>query len=206
MTELIELDRQAVELSVALVRSVPRELLGAPTPCREWTVGDLLAHMTAQHEGFSAAASGNVDDPSVWQVQPLPEDPFAAYQRAAHKVLAAFGQPGLFARQLWLPEVREGRSFPALIAVSFHLVDYIAHSWDVAAAIGFPLEIPAELVTVGLRIAEQLPAGPERTDAGSSFRPVLPPNPDDVPLSALLRLLGRDPNWSPAPSVASVRL
>ena len=53
-----ELDRRAVRASVDMVAKVTIEDLGRPTPCAGWTLADLLAHMTAQHRGFAAAAEG----------------------------------------------------------------------------------------------------------------------------------------------------
>jgi len=37
---------------------------------------------------------------------------------------------------MYLPEVRAGITVPAPIAIGFHLVDYVAHGWDVARTLG----------------------------------------------------------------------
>ncbi len=64
-----------------------------PTPCGEWTLGDLLTHMSVQHRGFAAAAEGNGADRSAWRPRPAAGDPVAEYAAAADRVLRAFGVP-----------------------------------------------------------------------------------------------------------------
>jgi uncharacterized protein (TIGR03086 family) len=66
-----ELDRRAVRGSVEVAERVTAGDLGRATPCAGWTVADLLAHMTAQHRGFTAAARGHGADPKVWEVRSL---------------------------------------------------------------------------------------------------------------------------------------
>lgn len=55
-TELRGRHERALRASVAIVAQVSERDLGRPTPCADWTLRDLLAHMTVQHEGFAAAA------------------------------------------------------------------------------------------------------------------------------------------------------
>ena len=52
---IVELDRRAVRASVDVVSRVAAGDLRRPTPCSEWSLGDLLAHMTAQHILYTAA-------------------------------------------------------------------------------------------------------------------------------------------------------
>lgn len=55
--DIREPNRRAVRASVEVVGQVTVADLGRATPCEGWTLADLLAHMTVQHEGFAAAAS-----------------------------------------------------------------------------------------------------------------------------------------------------
>ncbi len=52
------LDARAVRASVRVVLQASAADLARPTPCADWTLAELLAHMTAQHNGFAAAAAG----------------------------------------------------------------------------------------------------------------------------------------------------
>jgi len=56
--DIRELNRRAVQASVEVVSQVDPGDLGRPTPCSQWSLGELLAHMTIQHRGFAAPAPG----------------------------------------------------------------------------------------------------------------------------------------------------
>ena len=47
----------AADQLAALVRGVPDEMLGAPTPCPDYTVGDLLDHIGGLAKAFTWAAT-----------------------------------------------------------------------------------------------------------------------------------------------------
>jgi hypothetical protein len=55
---IVRLDARAVRASVRVVALVGAADLGRPTPCGDWTLGELLAHMTAQHDGLGQVTSG----------------------------------------------------------------------------------------------------------------------------------------------------
>jgi hypothetical protein len=65
--DIVGLDARAVRASVQVVSQASAADLGRPTPCADWTLAELLAHMTAQHNGFAAAAAGNGADLVRWQ-------------------------------------------------------------------------------------------------------------------------------------------
>jgi uncharacterized protein (TIGR03086 family) len=192
---IVVLDARAVRHSADLVRQVRRPDLDRPTPCAGWNLGDLLAHMTAQHRGFTAAAAGAGRDPARWAVSPPGDDPVAAYLRAAEAVIAAFGDsPG---GEFALPEVSTERTFPADTAIAFHFVDYLVHSWDVAAALGVTYQPDPDLVAAALPVALAVPDGERRLAPGSAFRPARPAGGDAGPLERILAALGRPPDWNP---------
>ncbi len=107
--DIRELNRRAVAATVGIVGKVRNDQLGLPTPCEQWTLRQLLAHMNGQHHGFAAAARGETSDLSVWADRPVGDDLHAAYAAAAADVTTAFAKDGMLERRLWLPEIREGR-------------------------------------------------------------------------------------------------
>lgn len=193
--DLRELDRRAVQGSVAVVSAVTDGDLARATPCGDWTLGELLAHMTVQHDGFAAAAAGRGADADVWKIRPAAADPVAEYATAADRVLAAFSEPGVLERKFALPEITSAMTFPGLQAISFHLVDYVVHGWDVARALGVPYQIDDDLAAVALQVAELVPAGERRLLPGTAFAPVLTVPPDAGTLDRTLLILGRSPAW-----------
>ena len=200
MTDIRELDARAVLASVSVVASMTAGDLGRPTPCAGWTLADLLGHMTAQHDGFAAAAEGRGADPDVWRSGPPGGDPVAGYTAAADRVIAAFAGPGVLERTFALPEIAVGLEFPAVQAISFHFIDYVVHGWDVARSLGRPYSLDADLVRAALPVAEAVPDGATRQRPGAAFAPRLGrlPGADADPMGRILALLGRSPDWAPA--------
>ena len=190
---IIELHRRAVLASVDVVSRIGDGDLGRDTPCAGWNLGDLLAHMIVQHDGFAAAAKGLGADPAVWQPRPLGADPTGEYAAAAHRVLDAFAAPGVLAREFALPEISTAVTFPAERAIGFHLVDYVAHGWDVARSLGLPYQLDPDVLDIALRVAAAVPDGENRLAPGAAFAPALPV-PEDAPaLDRIVALLGRSP-------------
>ncbi len=196
----IEADERAVRAAVTLVARATTMDLGRPTPCAGWDLKALLAHMTAQHRGFAAAAAGHGADPAAWQ---LDDHPLLGYAEATAQVIAAFAAPGTADRDFILPEVAGDRPIRGATAIGFHLVDYVVHGWDVARTLGERYVLDDALAAAAERIAAMVPDGPERLSASAAFRPALRPSPatDPVegpattPLDRVLLALGRSPDW-----------
>lgn len=188
--------RQAAEATIEIVERLTRDDLSRQTPCADWTLGDLLAHMIVQNHGFAAAAEGRGGDLAIWKVGPLGADPVADHTAATEHVISAFAADGVMDRPFHLAELTD-QPLPAAQAISFHLVDCVVHGWDVARALGQPWHLDADVLEAALPIAEAVPDTEIRTQPGAAFRPRLPSAPADEPLDRILRLLGRSPTWTP---------
>ncbi|GIG67449.1 TIGR03086 family metal-binding protein [Phytomonospora endophytica] len=194
---LTETHAAVLDTAVATVHKVRSAHLDLPTPCADWNVGQLLAHMIAQNDGFAAAALGEVSDRSMWTPRPVPADEGAAgkaFETSARSLLRAVAEDGAVDRLWKLPEFRE-EPFPGSQALGFHLIDYVVHSWDVAAAIGERVEFEPGVLAVALPIAKAVPDGSNRQRDGAAFRPALGPIEHGT-LDEILRWLGRDPAWA----------
>jgi uncharacterized protein (TIGR03086 family) len=196
VAELVRLDAVAVRATAAMAVTVAESDLGRATPCAEWTLADLLAHMTVQHEGFAAAARGDGADLSYWQPRPsgTAEALVAAYAAAADQVIEAFAADGVADRAFDLPEIGFPGPFPARQAIAFHLVDYVAHGWDLARSLGLGYEIEPDVLDAALLIARFVPDGEYRLRPGAAFGPRVNATPV-TPLFQILTLLGRHPAW-----------
>ncbi len=197
-TDLLRFHRVAVLRSIDVVDSVSTTDLGRATPCEGWNLADLLAHMTVQHRGFAAAARGFGADLDTWRVESVVDavraDPPRSYAEAAHDVLDAFAADGTADASFALPEFGEGAMFPGEMAMGFHFVDYVVHGWDVAASLGVPYELPADVVEAVLPLALAVPDGDFRTMAGAPFAPAVEQGGVDD-FDRILRHLGRRPDW-----------
>jgi uncharacterized protein (TIGR03086 family) len=198
-TDIVALDAQAVQASVDLVAQMTAQDLARPTPCADWTLHGLLRHMIAQHDGFAAAAGGD-GDLARWRIRPLGEDPVTAYRAAAERVLSAFGDAGVLDREFPLPEIAQGVMFPARQAISFHFVDYVVHSWDVARTLGLAVDLDPALLDVALSVAAAVPGGAARLAPGAAFAPGVAWSGGSR-LDQIVATLGRSPGWErPGPS------
>ncbi|SDK28442.1 TIGR03086 family metal-binding protein [Streptomyces indicus] len=192
----VELDRVAATETLRIVRGLDDKDWDRPTPCTDWTVRDLLAHMTSLNHGFAAAARGEGGLPAHWRVPAeFGADPVAAYGASVGALIVPFAEHGGGEREFVLPTL--GGAFPARVAVAFHLLDLAVHAWDLAVALGARPRLPGSVWDAVLRTARRVPA----EGRAPHFAPPVPPAPDtgtgSDPLTATLQLLGRDPHWSP---------
>jgi uncharacterized protein (TIGR03086 family) len=184
---------RATVRAVALVNDVD---MARPTPCAGWTLGDLLAHMTVQHDGFAAAAAGDGADLGRWQSRRFdPETLVAEYVLAAGRIIDVFSDPDVLDRQFFLPEISTRRTFPGRQAMGFHLVDYLVHGWDVARTLGVRYEPESDLVNTALTVARTVPDDESRLRPGAAFGPALPSLTVAGSLDEVLAWLGRYPGW-----------
>ncbi|HEY1616669.1 MAG TPA: TIGR03086 family metal-binding protein [Streptosporangiaceae bacterium] len=191
---IVDQDRRAVRASLLVVNQVKPGDLGRPTPCDQWSLRDLLEHMTAQHHGFAAACRGDGADPASWQ-QPPHEDPVAAYAAGCEAVLAAFAEPGATGRPFTIPEISPDIQFPGAVAISFHLVDYVVHGWDVARSLGVELAVDDDVAAAALAVARRVPGGAARLAPDAQFRPSVEAGPQASALDQAVAALGRAPGW-----------
>jgi uncharacterized protein (TIGR03086 family) len=194
-----ELDRRAMAVTAGIIPAVTADQWNDPTPCAGWRVADLLAHILGQYHGFALAASGESVPIEAFAPRPVTPAGLAGdYASAAERVTAAFAGDEVPTRRFFLPEIREGGSFPATAAIGFHLVDEVVHAWDLACAIGVPVDFDAEVLQAALAVARQVPDDPASRGEGAAFAPGVDPGPDRPLLDRVVALLGRDPGWAAA--------
>jgi uncharacterized protein (TIGR03086 family) len=190
---VVDLDRAAVLATVELLRPATTEDWSRPTPCGDWDLAELVAHMTVQHNGFAAATSGPT---SLADWKPVPAaDPVAAYAESADRVIAAFAVPGVLDRTMVLPEISPTIEFPAAQAIGFHYLDYVVHAWDVARSLGVELPLGDDVIDPVLPIAERVPNDERRLRPGAAFRPPVEAPDGGSTLDVILAMLGRSPDW-----------
>ncbi|MET9883086.1 TIGR03086 family metal-binding protein [Streptomyces sp. NPDC006430] len=184
---LLERHAEALRLFGERVHAVADDQWDAPTPCTEWTVRDLVNHVTGEQlwippmvtDGRTVEEIGDVFSGDV-----LGDDPYAAWDRAATAAHAAFVAPGALDRTVTLSygPVR-GSAYCSELTV-----DCILHTWDLSRAIGAVDRLPEDLVEFSLKAVTP---HADALAASGMFAPPL-----DVPAGAdaqtrLLALVGR---------------
>lgn len=178
---------EALEFFSQRVHAIRPGQWGAGTPCTEWSVRDLVNHLTVEQlwvpplvlEGGTIEEQGDAFDGDV-----LGDDPVAAWDRAAAAAREAFHAPGAIDRTVHLSY---GET-PARDYCSQMTADAVVHGWDLSRGIGADERIPADLVAFTRREVAPYAGGLEQT--GLFAAPVEPPPGADAQ-TELLALLGR---------------
>jgi uncharacterized protein (TIGR03086 family) len=181
-----ELIVQGIDAFGEKVRAVPADAWTAPTPCADWSVRDLVNHVTGEHlwaphllEGETIAQVGDRYDGDV-----LGDSPVAAWEGAAQASRAA-----------WLsasPDDVVHLSFgdnPALAYGEQMLSDLLIHGWDLARGAG--LDETMEPAAVARVLGYLEPNAKSWEAAGIFAAPVQIDSAE--PASRLLALSGRRP-------------
>jgi uncharacterized protein (TIGR03086 family) len=177
----------------ALLLGVADEDLTAPTPCPEWTVGDLLDHLIGLSWAFSQAAKKLTDAPGT--AAPPPE-PSAAnlppHWRSRTPVLleelaTAWKDPAA-----WTGTAQAGGvTMPAADVGLVAMNEIVMHSWDLAQATGQEFAADPRILEA---LIEFLSRGPADGTPGV-FGPQLEIEDEAALLDQALGLAGRDPAW-----------
>ncbi|TQF74823.1 TIGR03086 family protein [Rhodococcus spelaei] len=188
----VALLERAIGYTLGSLQLVTPQDMSAPTPCREWDLRALLAHMNDALATLQEA----VDDRTVTlvpdPVAPDPDaDPVAALRDRACHLLGSWAGSGDPA------PIRIGE-VPVLadIVPSAGALEVAVHGWDVSVACGRPRPIPSALAGELLTCAALFV-----TDADRSVRfgPPVEVSGDAGAGERLLAFLGRDPRGLPRP-------
>lgn len=189
------LNLQVQELTAQVVDRVAQEQWDGPTPCPPWRVRELLGHMVAQNLRWAAAARGDDVDAACPPEGPaIGADGAAVFRASAAEAAEAYAKAA-DDQVVLLPEFG-GRRLPLRTAISFIVLDFVAHAWDMAVSVGVPYAPPDDLVEVAIEVSAVI--GEPARQPGGPFRAVVPQDPQASPLHRLLGILGRDPGWRPA--------
>jgi uncharacterized protein (TIGR03086 family) len=190
-----EFDGRVLDSIDHILGQVTPAHLGRATPCTGWDLDTLLRHMIGHHRGFAASARGERSGADLWDGATLGNDPAATYRAAAAEVKAAFAADGPLDRKLY---VFGYGNFPAGAAMNMHSVDFLAHGWDVAKAIGVDDTLDEQLCMIGLDIAAGWPDTPATWGPNGAFQNRVAVAASRPAYQRLMGFLGRDPGWRPA--------
>jgi uncharacterized protein (TIGR03086 family) len=171
--------RRATTGATTVLSGVRPDQLALPTPCSEWTVQDLIDHMTGSTEYLNAALAGRAPTPAAGTD---PDD----FGRGAAAVLAGLEAPDALDRVCLSPL---GFEWPVSQAVMGTVMDTLIHTWDLAVATGQTVRLDPELV--GMCIDAFLPEMPERGRESGFVGPAVAVPADAPPHVRLLAAMGR---------------
>lgn len=174
-----------------LVTSVSDEQLALPTPCTEYSVGDLVEHVGGLAAAFTGAArkqpvpgseQGGTGDAS--RLEPGWRDRIAADLK---ELAEAWREPAAYEGMT----AAGGVDLPGEVAAAVALNEVVVHGWDLATALGRPFAATDTDVAACLTFARPFSTPVTAGERGTAFGEVLPVPEGATPLVELLALLGR---------------
>lgn len=187
MTDDEVLDRyvRAAALFGEVLQQVGDDQWAQPTPCEEWDVRAVSAHVVVGDSQVPAIVNGGGADlvaytnPSI-----LGPNPLATWRGtvlAAFEALRAVGD-------LSIERPHPLGMMPLAQVVSYRITDALVHAWDIGQAIGVESELPDELAEHCLDF--WFPVATQLERSGYFAAPSEPAS-DATPGERLLALLGR---------------
>lgn len=174
-----------------VVAGVGDDQLHAPTPCADWNVRDLVAHVRVLTAAFTRSARHEPAGELPSCEPRLPDDWREQLGRDLGTLVAAWREPSA-----WRGETEAGE-FTMLSSelATVVLDELVVHGWDLAHATGQQYTATDRDVAICTGLAAAMSA-PEVGREGL-YGPVIDVGTDAAPLEVLLGLTGRDPSWRP---------
>ncbi|HEX6151871.1 maleylpyruvate isomerase family mycothiol-dependent enzyme [Nocardioides sp.] len=117
-SESVRVLEKGIEQAHAALLAVREDQLTLPTPCEQWDVGQLVAHLALDPANMLDMATGGAPD---WSATPdRVEDPAGTFRAGSDALLAHW---------------RESEE-----SADWQIAELAVHTWDVATATGQPTE------------------------------------------------------------------
>ncbi|WP_034264137.1 TIGR03086 family metal-binding protein [Actinospica robiniae] len=167
--------------------------LAKPTPCEQWTVAQVLQHAAGDQLAYVAAITGEggpTDNPFA---------PSGTLDRSAAELAEAAISASAAA---WATVPQSAETVPSplpqgalapQLAVGYCSLDAAVHAWDIAVATGQPSPLTPELAKRLMTAATELT---EPLRGWGAYATAIAPENGDDEAAALLRYLGRRPEWT----------
>ena len=183
--DIVDLVGRALDRTGAIIDGIQREQLNLSTPCEDWSVRTVIAHLVRGNENTAAVAEGRPRQPAP--IADVGDDPKGAYRRSARAVKEAWQDAARLEEQYPTPL----GSLPGRALLTLRLADNVTHGWDLAKASGQRPEYDDDVVQTAVAFAETQLAGNRRP--GGAFAPAVSVAEDLPAIDRLAAFLG----WRP---------
>ncbi len=179
-----------------LLTGVSYDQLDGPTPCPDYSLGDLVEHVGGLTLAFTGAAAKETGETGsqapAGDVSRLPDDWRTRIPRDLAGLAAAWREP-----EAWTGMTMAGGvDLPGEVAGLVALDELVIHGWDVARASGQTYDPDEGELQAVLGFVAQFSEPGRESEREGLFGPVVDV-PGDAPLlDRVIGLTGRDPGWS----------
>lgn len=192
--EPVALLSRSLDQAGALVASVTDDQLTLPTPCRAWTVAELVDHLV-DGLGRSVQRAGGGTPTEGGTGQAAGRGRAEAFSDGSATLLGVWARADLTGT-IELPGMGE---VPARFPVDQQITEFAVHAWDLAKALGRPVTLDPEVGETALTWARGALRPEFRGEEGGpeAFGPEVTARPDAPVYDRLAAFFGRDPGrWS----------
>ncbi|MET9666315.1 TIGR03086 family metal-binding protein [Streptomyces sp. NPDC006475] len=187
--------RPAADAVAWLIAGISDERLGDPTPCPEYAVRELLAHVVLLSTAFRDAARkdlGPLTASSPGDSRPVLGDDWRdVLPRRLDELADAWTVP-----EAWEGDTQAGGiTFPAAIAGRVALNELVVHGWDLAQSTG--QKYACDEASLRESYAMMRPAPGDEEARGDAFGPVVDVPAEAPLLDQVIGFSGRRPDWQP---------
>ena len=182
-----------------LVNGVRDDQLEDPTPCPEYTLGDVLQHVRGLAEAFTLAGrkeqpSGGSKPPPQGDASLLPADWRGEIATWLDRLVDTWTEAKAWEGTSWIAGMEAPSAAVGITAAN----ELVAHGWDVARASGQHLLLDDASLAAPREFVEMMSGpGSEQARAGA-FGPAVAVPAGASLLDAVVAGNGRDPSWSAA--------
>jgi uncharacterized protein (TIGR03086 family) len=179
----------------ALVTEIDDAQLGAPTPCAEYTVADLLDHIGGLAVAFAEAArkeqGTNASVPPPGSASHLVADWRTRIPADLETLGTAWADPAAWDGMTTIA----GAEMPASSVGTVALEEILTHAWDLARALGQPFDADTDAIAGAMEFIG--PVSEPDAPRPPIFGPVVAVPDDASAMDRFVGLTGRDPEWQP---------
>ncbi|MBI2705324.1 MAG: TIGR03086 family protein [Actinobacteria bacterium] len=180
--------RRVVDETSRVVHNVTPDQHDLPTACDDWTVRDVMNHITGGGKLFATCAErGAIPDDELVSLltdDQLGDDPAASFGASANAAFEAFSDPAALAKTISLPFGQ----MPGAAALDLAIFDLTVHALDIARATGQPTDLDPAVLEPAYVLAQTMIADEMRNEEGNPFG-FATEVPDDAPLQDKLHAL-----------------
>lgn len=182
--------KPAARRMIEVLDGIAGDQLTSPTPCTEYTVGDLIDHVDQVAHGFAGFAGEDLGERDDAGAEPTAANLGDGWRNKLAKHLRVLGE-AWEDPAAWLGTSNgAGVDLPNEVWGKIALTELVVHGWDLAKATGQPFDLPEETLRACFEhVAEFVPDAPVEGLWGAAVEV-----PADAPLlDRIVAITGRTP-------------
>ena len=161
------------------------------TPCGDWNVREVIEHTIGLNFGFARVLAVGTAPEEAFRPRPM-----GRWRDSVAAIGSAAGSQEGPVTEFRVAPVSLERAFSRRDVEAMHLLDVMVHAWDVASGLGRRFEPPEAALVVLAETAAVISTAP-LPSTSEQFAPPLALAADEPAWPQVLRLVGRDPHWTP---------